>query len=268
MGMYFSEEDKEQLMREVSVMEVIDELHLDTKRCGSSISILCPAPEHNDRHFGSCKVNSRGKCVCYACNRSFSTIDLLMMEGGLSFYEAMCTLAQLSGHPQDFEQQGKKKENIKPVSFKKLTAEQKKLLGFAEFSNCRAYMGYSFERPDAESIRDETGHYIIVNGLGYNPWRTLSMEEPELFDWMIRNKCKERLVSIGRLCEKVIHIAKSDCNQKTKEFYIGLIQGFKDIYNEILEIYLEYDGKITGLDDMERNLNKIHSFFSPLTEAA
>lgn len=51
-------------------------------------SILCPF--HNDRHYGSCKINKSGTgAKCYACGKRFSSIDLVMEYEGLAFADAL-----------------------------------------------------------------------------------------------------------------------------------------------------------------------------------
>lgn len=51
-------------------------------------SILCPF--HNDRHYGSCVINKSGKSAkCFACGKTFRSVDLVMHYEGLAFPDAV-----------------------------------------------------------------------------------------------------------------------------------------------------------------------------------
>lgn len=51
--------------------------------------MLCPFPEHNDRHLGNCVLGDRGYIRCFSCNRSANAIDLVMMYENLQYIQAV-----------------------------------------------------------------------------------------------------------------------------------------------------------------------------------
>lgn len=51
--------------------------------------MLCPFPEHNDRHLGNCVLGDRGYIRCFSCNRSANAIDLVMMYENLPYIQAV-----------------------------------------------------------------------------------------------------------------------------------------------------------------------------------
>lgn len=51
--------------------------------------MLCPFPEHNDRHLGNCVLGDRGYIRCFSCNRSANAIDLVMMFENLQYIQAV-----------------------------------------------------------------------------------------------------------------------------------------------------------------------------------
>lgn len=191
--MYFTEEDKQELVDEVSITTVIEALGLETKRIGNSLSILCPIPTHTDNHFGSCIVTAN-HFFCYVCEEGGNTIDLLMMAGGKTLYEAVKELAYLSGHPERYGKQRNKNELL--ISSKKmLSQEDKALLGLTPRRDKRTLpvLGLNAWRIDtATCIRDLNGDYLVL-GKNNISLRTLLVEDPDTYDWLIRNKCKEVL---------------------------------------------------------------------------
>lgn len=97
MGLYFEKEDKEILNEAVTPLQVVEYLGLPGQKIGPNISILCPASDHNDHSYGNCVVYDQGrKCRCFACQRSFTPLSILIEAGHYSFYEAMCILASMA----------------------------------------------------------------------------------------------------------------------------------------------------------------------------
>lgn len=51
--------------------------------------MLCPFPEHNDRHLGNCVLGDRGYIRCFSCNKSANAIDLVIMYENLPYVQAV-----------------------------------------------------------------------------------------------------------------------------------------------------------------------------------
>lgn len=51
--------------------------------------LLCPFPEHNDRHLGNCVLGDRGYIRCFSCGKSANAIDLVMMYEHLEYVPAV-----------------------------------------------------------------------------------------------------------------------------------------------------------------------------------
>lgn len=270
MGLYFTEEDKSDLLKEVSARTVIDYLNIETKKVGSTISILCPQPEHNDRHYGSCVI-VHDEIFCYACRKKTNTINLLMWEGGMSYYEAICTLAELSGHPQDYEA-SKKHDVTQKKQVMRLNNEQKALIGLSKSSYPRAVKNITFDKPEKGGyFRDENGEYVICDGLGYNPWLCLAKDEPENFKWMVQNKCLEKMTRIISVVEDI----KSDCEGKWSNLFTStsldsysLVMGLAELYKEIEAIYREYGGCKMPTDVMINKSLQIFLEYSDVLQTA
>ena len=51
--------------------------------------LLCPFPEHNDRHLGSCVLGDRGYIRCFSCGKSANAVDLVMMSEHMDYVPAV-----------------------------------------------------------------------------------------------------------------------------------------------------------------------------------
>ena len=122
----FNDEDKRELLKEVSIYNVCDFLGIEYQNTGCRKSILCPDHlNHNDQHYGSCFIYEfRITAHCFVCNISFDTIDLLRLNG-YGYYDALCQLANLSGSLSRFEKQPDKKQFWLP----NLTKEVREMIG-------------------------------------------------------------------------------------------------------------------------------------------
>lgn len=51
--------------------------------------LLCPFPEHNDRHLGNCVLGDRGYIRCFSCGRSANAVDLVMLYEHMDYVPAV-----------------------------------------------------------------------------------------------------------------------------------------------------------------------------------
>lgn len=79
------------LRNHVSVLEVIRHLDIPTKRRGARVTFRCPicATFHTATH----QLTNLARC--FACERNFNTIDLVMAERAFSFLEAVELVGRL-----------------------------------------------------------------------------------------------------------------------------------------------------------------------------
>ena len=160
MGLYFEKEDKEILNEAVTPLQVVEYLGLPGQKIGPNISILCPASDHNDHSYGNCVVYDQGrKCRCFACQRSFTPLSILIEAGHYSFYEAMCILASMAHMEDRFESTGRVRKKRKELP--KLDNMEKKLIGI--------FLKYKWQK---ESCREEMRksepfgmHQEIISGM-------------------------------------------------------------------------------------------------------
>lgn len=141
----FNDEDKRELLEEVSIYNVCDFLGIEYQNTGCRKSILCPDHlNHNDQHYGSCFIyENTNTAHCFVCNKSFDTIDLLRLNG-YGYYDALCQLANLSGSLSRFEKQPDKKQFWLP----NLTKEERELIGLYPTKRIKLYYAIQENKPD------------------------------------------------------------------------------------------------------------------------
>lgn len=263
MAMYFKEGDREELLRDVSPLMAIEYLGLPTKKMGSNISILCPSPDHNDTHYGSCMVLHGGQyCKCFACGKTFNAATILMDAGGYSYYDALCTLASLSGREEEFEASKRPHKTKEEFLFKDLNNPNKTLIGIAPYSHIKNVKNASFEKPkEMGFFRDESGDYVTYDGGQWNPWADLIKNEPETAEWLIQNKCKEKLVEYEYLVKQLRDTCSTDTSSEgyeiMKRFGIRLPELISEIEKQkgvVEELYVNHGGSLVDAREMVANL--------------
>lgn len=267
MSMYFSEEDIDTLKEAVSPLMVVQALGKETRKVGGNLSILCPSPDHNDQHFGSCMLMHDGRvCKCFACDKTFNSLQIVMMETGCSLYEAMCTLAEIAGLEDQFDASSKKS---KTQLIKNLPNELKQLIGLAGYSKIRNVNNCSdFREGTANYMRDQDGTYVRYDSGNWKPWIDLRKEEPETFDWLVRNKCKEKMSAISMVKGK---IRKPDGSQTSRLCYdimqdynyssSDVLKELDELYQTIKKIYIDHGGRIKDEKTIALNVCKIMSYY-------
>ena len=178
----FNDEDKRELLEEVSIYNVCDFLGIEYQNTGCRKSILCPDHlNHNDQHYGSCFIyENTNTAHCFVCNKSFDTIDLLRLNG-YGYYDALCQLANLSGSLSRFEKQPDKKQFWLP----NLTKEERELIGLYPTKRIKLYYAIQENKPDDRKYdiifgkEGEDNSFLLYKTLKYNPWFMLQEKNPE-----------------------------------------------------------------------------------------
>lgn len=178
----FNDEDKRELLEEVSIYNVCDFLGIEYQNTGCRKSILCPDHlNHNDQHYGSCFIyENTNTAHCFVCNKSFDTIDLLRLNG-YGYYDALCQLANLSGSLSRFEKQPDKKQFWLP----NLTKEERELIGLYPTKRIKLYYAIQENKPDDRKYdiifgkEGEDDSFLLYKTLKYNPWFMLQEKNPE-----------------------------------------------------------------------------------------
>lgn len=187
-------------------------------------SILCPNPDHHDKHFGSCNVTRQGDYHCFVCRKTWSGIDFVQFLEGLKFIEAVEKAASFGGvilnpcyswleeRNQWLIANGKKEKESSPSVriYPRLSKEDAALIGIPYGSgrilapvNCSDDCSIRNERgiyresditgklPDLE---DEDASDLFLKCISLpNPAYYLPQEDPEAYAWLVTNHIDAKL---------------------------------------------------------------------------
>ena len=273
MALYFREGDREELLKEVTPLTAVEYLGIETRRCGSNLSILCPSPDHNDQHYGSCMITRGGTfCKCYACGKHFNALDLILDTTGCSYYEGMCTLASLSGRENEFEASARPstQEEEHDSRFQNFNGKTKSLIGISPYSHIRNYKSYQMERPESgDFIREKSGDYVLYDSGKWNPWMDLIKNDPDTAEWLIQNKCKEKMVEYDYLLRQLkdpFSTKASTIAYELMEQYQFRLSQFlriiKNDYAKIEEIYVDHGGSLIKPEELVMSLIGMYAVFA------
>lgn len=261
MAYYFEQEDVQDLKREVSAMQAAEYVGLEMHKRGSVYEMLCPNPEHHDRHLGSCvgMPNKGGRIHCYAggCDRDFSSLDILLWSG-LTYYEAVCALADLSGRGSDFE--ASKKSNDKKGKKKILSGKEKELLGFRTYPRIKNVNGILGEKPDkGEFLKDRKGDLISYDASG-RPWQEM-MRDRETLDWMIQGKAIEKMSCTIFSRYQIMLMPDEEFQTQHSISKAEISDALLSLYRDLLRIYMEHGGtELSPQEVLEEAVRKYSAF--------
>lgn len=235
------------LLEDVNILDVIDDLGLETQRHGNRISILCPC--HPDRHFGSCFVTKNmGQFYCFSCHAHGNAIDLVKEVENVDFLTAARRVASICG--------GESGYYLDDTQDDKHTRLPKEILKEIELSDVQNVYGYTDALTEDEvySLRmdgidigrnwdydfgdDDTGMYLMKESIAKKPLQELIDDDPEMFDCLVYNKAVEMFESYKNLQS----IAKGN------SLFLRVIG---DKLNRLQRIIDEYEKRLKRYDDEE-----------------
>lgn len=189
---------------------VAESIGLQMKRRGARYSILCPNPEHNDKHFGNCVLTPKG-FKCYSCGAYGDVFDLVRLALNVSKQEAYGIVADICGGRDNFIIKQSNQEKSKKPFVKLPDRELLEFIGLHQgsadrYSPMSVYMCKRildplepYEPNPGESVRFEPGKTpeedckVIYQRISSNPLQELANEEPAIFRELIYNKAKETM---------------------------------------------------------------------------
>lgn len=260
----FNDEDKRELLEEVSIYNVCDFLGIEYQNTGCRKSILCPDHlNHNDQHYGSCFIyENTNTAHCFVCNKSFDTIDLLRLNG-YGYYDALCQLANLSGSLSRFEKQPDKKQFWLP----NLTKEERELIGLYPTKRIKLYYAIQENKPDDRKYdiifgkEGEDDSFLLYKTLKYNPWFMLQEKNPEGYLSMVLHSSssmqKEALVK-EKIQEDVKTLNRKGLDSKENKRFQESIGEKRETTSDILGMHSKNREARDYLksDDMDMSVRK------------
>lgn len=92
--------DTEQLLADADMKEIAQEIGIKIEQdrgLSRNTGILCPNPDHPDRHFGNCFIKQDNTYTCYSCGDSGDVFHLVMQFLSVSFPKALGIVADICG---------------------------------------------------------------------------------------------------------------------------------------------------------------------------
>lgn len=198
--LYITDCEKQELLDSVDMLELVEDLGFDCKKVGSHYSILCPCPNHSDKNKGNCIVYPKN-VYCFGCGKSYDAIALVCEVKHCDTYKAVCYLAELQNKSNDFEQNGRKFCHFN--HYKKLDDTALNLLGLNLKENeCYSPISISATRKKY-CRRDSDDFYFQSAYLNKPKLSHLKIDEPEVYQWLIKNKANEQIEKYDDLILKL-----------------------------------------------------------------
>lgn len=206
--------DIERIHEDLSVVEVFNYYGINCRENRERYDILCPNPEHYDRHFGNCFMQKSGHYCCFGCGDSGSIFDYFMKKFQCNFPVAVGTVAEALGGKQFYSVPDVGADYFfdeKGYMELPLKKEELDFLGLSRKSTVELPYNYSFEKPDeGKKYQVEYGKeieegmepvdqkgYILLRALRQTfPLKILFNEEPDVYDALIRGKAKEKMIEV------------------------------------------------------------------------
>lgn len=277
MALYFTKEEAKELKANTSFPKVLDYLSIPTKKKGNQVCILCPNPEHDDKHYGSCVVKEDG-AYCYACHTKITAAKLLIDYEGMKPNEAFTVMADIMGVTALYEQSGKSHTEIEEDKKKRkkepkflYNEEDAKIIGLHPFPFIERTVKLSclpFESQEKNSkvhtTTQEDGEPLYIETMrGGNPLRDFEKEDPEAFRYLMQTKARERmfeaaftyeLIKNQRLAPKILKdvLEGQDIDP--------ILNAMRELYEDARRILIKYGGKVPSIKELAAEMVLRHKF--------
>lgn len=192
--------DTDRLTSDADMKEIAREIGIQIRpEIGSkkNASILCPNPEHQDRHFGNCFIQQDNTYTCYACGDGGDVFHLVMQYLNVSYPEALGIVADICGGRQYYLMDAGKERDARYV----LTQKECRLIGIY---NSPVYGIVNLvddpqDCVDGLRIRfagwneDEEATYVIEKCLDPNPLLTIMRQDYSWYREMVLDRVRKAI---------------------------------------------------------------------------
>lgn len=180
------------LIESADPVEVAEAIGIETKRLGKNVYCTCPSHQRmlgrEDNTVGNCIITPHGY-HCFACGASGDVIQMVEDFCGLSFYEAVKTIAKITG--VNFSQI-RCKTDYKELPF---SAEDLELIGLAALSNPKGdagktILGASDYRPLSGAFFRRGDEYITYASVKKISLHQVFFEDEKLYYKLISENAR------------------------------------------------------------------------------
>lgn len=180
------------LKQEADIEAVVNYLGIAVRRKGSSCFVLCPLPNHADRHATNCYFKPGwNNLYCTACGTAINAIDLIIYTLGVEYGQAAGILWELEGRPDWYYTSRLEKKKGKKELFH-LTKEEASVVGIHSPGYILTPLKFSDEKLDHGHdvvLQCDADGYVLcqINRLTWQDFMT-----EEAYRDMVRKKAIER----------------------------------------------------------------------------
>ena len=220
-------------IKEADITDLIDELGLPRRKN----AFICPNPEHNDSHIGSCVIKDGNKFHCFACGAFGDNISLIQMYAEkyehqqINMVEACNRVAAMAGLRQSESLEDSKGGPARPYTLKQL-----KLLGLQGGNYLDITCASETRRPESRDKEQYSDGLYLYGDTIKESLDDLYDEDQTGFNYMV----------IGKLCSKLSYLI----NLYKEKVYEGLDQSYKrdleDKIETLIPLARYYEGVAPG----------------------
>ena len=202
--------DYRRLKEEADIARVVEHLGIKTAQKGSAYFILCPNPEHDDKHATNCYFKRGWNNVyCRACGKSTNAIELIIAETGMEFADAAEELWRISGCPSWFSDEEDFQRRKRPDF--RLSREEAEIIGIHFPGRLLTPVNEDLGKEELPAgyeygpVNPEAPQYYLRSKVNLCTYRDFISEE-EYIDLIIRKamECKRNTIEIKRML-KALH---------------------------------------------------------------
>ena len=211
---------------------------LDGKR---RVSVLCPG--HDDNHHGSAFLMKSG-CKCFVCNKTYDVFDMVRLQLGVDFEEAVGIVADLCGGRERFfaeNTEGAYQPRIVGNNDMKLLGIYNKPIYVVRsivpaWAEPPQEKGFRHEWFPGDPKKDEEDYVVIEECVCKNPLQELCNENPEEYRRLICDKAGEALTEYRDERKRLFAFSHSASRALNKPI------------RRLEELYIEHGGSLKKLN--------------------
>ncbi len=220
--------------------------------------LICPNPQHNDHNFGSCycgtKKDGQEYWTCRACGAGGDVIKMVQLFKDVSFNEACQIICDTFGGASLYSFKNKKEvSEIRRITSEKKLLPDKKILDILHlrtdpiYETVGVYGKYESYELDKGLIKEdipiksenELELTEVKKRVASNALLNLKLNDPEAYEWLIQNKCKEateRFENLKQTCNSYQN--DPDCSKTS----IELSETCDKFIKKINDVFIENGG--------------------------
>ncbi len=199
--------DKDLIYESLSGEDVAEKLGLGVEYHNGQAECLCPAADHDDKNFGSCKITAKG-CRCFACNRTFSLEKMVQEKRGIpntrqGYLETLKILAGFAGISPEEKAVPHARITLpfsdEQLSFIGLNTKPAYVHNLTRISAKKPVIKKNGKIRHVKSVRDASGNYLLPGSSEKFSLLALYKEDKETFYDMVSGKIDEKLEKINTM---------------------------------------------------------------------